>query len=103
MNEAEIRALMWKSVGLFRDRESLREAVDQLQEQEAALEGAPRRATRSLDHEGWRRASIVTVAALDRQGRAATRGKPRRPLQDRFPAPDDLNWKTHISDVMHPR
>ena len=52
MNEAEIRAMMWKSVGLFRDREGLRAAVNQLQAQEATLEERARRAARRSNHAG---------------------------------------------------
>jgi L-aspartate oxidase len=102
MNEAELRKLMWTSVGLFRERVGLRDAVDQLQEQEAALEkvlaGEPR-----LDHEGWRKASIITVAALI--AKAALRREESRGGHFRtdFPTHDDLQWKTHISDLKHPR
>ena len=100
MDEAGVRALMWTSVGLFRDRESLRDAVAQLQGQEARLEEALIRAP-AMDHAGWRRASIVTVASLI--ARAALRRQESRGGHFRtdFPAHDDLNWKTHISDVMH--
>jgi L-aspartate oxidase len=100
MNEADVRALMWKSVGLFRDHDGLRDAVNRLQAQEAALEeklasDAP------LNHAEWRRASLVTVSALI--ARAALRRQESRGGHFRtdFPAHDDLNWKTHISDVMH--
>ena len=100
MDEAEVRTLMWKSAGLFRDRGSLEAAVDELQGQEAMLEeslaqGVP------LGHAEWRRASIVTVAALI--ARAALRRQESRGGHYRtdFPAHDDLHWKTHITDVMH--
>ncbi len=99
MNEADVRALMWKSAGLFRDREALRGAVNQLQAQEAALEDQLARHA-ALDHEGWRRASMVTVASLI--ARAALRRQESRGAHFRtdFPAHDDSNWKTHISDVI---
>lgn len=98
MDEAEIRLLMWTSVGLFRDRDGLRHAVNQLQEQEAALDAILARDT-LLDHEGWRKASIITVAALI--AKAALRREESRGGHFRtdFPAHDDLHWKTHISDV----
>ena len=38
MNEADIRELMWKSVGLFRERSGLRDAFSLLHEQQAALD-----------------------------------------------------------------
>ena len=102
MNETEVRKLMWSSVGLFRERDSLRHAVNQLQEQEAALDALLARDT-LLDHEGWRKASIVTVAALI--AKAALRREESRGGHFRtdFPAHDDFKWKTHISDVKHPR
>ena len=100
MNEAEVRALMWKSAGLFRDRESLLAAVNQLQAQEAMLEDALTQG-RPLDHAEWRRASIVSVASLI--AKAALRRQESRGGHFRtdFPAHDDLHWKTHITDVMH--
>ena len=100
MDETEIRAMMWKSVGLFRDRESLRAAVNQLQAQEAMLEEALTNGA-AMDHAAWRRASIVSVAALI--ARAALRRQESRGGHFRtdFPAHDDLHWKTHITDVMH--
>jgi L-aspartate oxidase len=98
LDEEEVRELMWASAGLFRDRGSLRSALNVMQAQEAMLEnqlsaGAP------LDHAGWRRASIVSVAALI--AKAAMRREESRGAHFRtdFPAHDDLNWKTHISDV----
>jgi L-aspartate oxidase len=69
MSEAEIRDLMWTSVGLFRERSSLQDAADRLQEQQA------------LRREESRGGHFRTD----------------------FPVRDDLNWKIHISDVMHPR
>jgi L-aspartate oxidase len=100
LDEEEIRALMWKSVGLFRDRDSLREAVNRLQSQHAALQRRlainPRR-----DHQAWRLASIITVAALI--ARAALRREESRGGHFRtdFPARDDLHWKMHVSDFIH--
>ena len=99
MNEEDVRTLMWQSVGLFRDRDGLQGAVNQLQAQESALEerlaGRP-----ALDHEGRRLASIVTVAALI--ARAALRREESRGGHFRtdFPSHDDLHWKTHITDVI---
>jgi L-aspartate oxidase len=100
LEEAGVRALMWKSAGLFRDREALLEAVNRLRAQESMLEarlagGAP------LDRAEWRRANIVSVASLI--AKAALRREESRGAHFRtdFPAHDDLNWKTHISDVMN--
>jgi L-aspartate oxidase len=100
MSEDDVRAVMWKSVGLFRDCERLRDAVDRLQAQETALE--EELASRpTLDHAGWRRASIITVATLI--AKAALRREESRGGHFRtdFPAHDDLHWKVHISDMKH--
>jgi L-aspartate oxidase len=99
LNEEEIRALMWNSVGLFRDRDRLQDAVDQLRMQESALE--ERLALRpALDHGGWRLASIITVSSLI--AKAALRREESRGGHFRtdFPVHDDLHWKTHVSDVI---
>jgi L-aspartate oxidase len=91
---------MWVSAGLFRDRERLRGAVDALQAQEARLDGQVA-GPRPLSHADWRRASIVTVAALI--ARAALRREESRGVHFRtdFPARDDSHWKVHVSDVIH--
>ena len=98
MDEAEIRALMWKNVALFREGSCLRDAVGLLHEQEAAL--ADQLARRpALDHALWRRASIVTIASLI--ARAALRREESRGGHFRtdFPVRDDVKWRIHVSDV----
>jgi L-aspartate oxidase len=100
MDEAEIRKLMWNGVALFRDAARLRDTVSALHEQEAALDD--HLASGTLDYEGWRRASIVTVAALI--AKAALRREESRGGHFRtdFPARDDLQWKIHVTDVRRP-
>ena len=98
LSEVDVRALMWKSVGPFREHTSLRDAFSVLRRQQAALDSLLA-ASAALDHAGWRRASLVTVAALI--ARAALRREESRGGHFRtdFPAHDDLKWKIHVSDV----
>jgi L-aspartate oxidase len=100
MDEAEVRTLMWRCVALFRDASHLRDAVSALHEQEAALDDQV--ASRPVDHEGWRRASIITVASLI--AKAALRREESRGGHFRTDCPsrDDLKWKIHVSDVRRP-
>jgi L-aspartate oxidase len=89
----EIRALMWRSAGLFRSRERLSEAV-------AALERAPRSASPATPDE-WRHHNLLTVAGLI--ARAALRREESRGGHFRadFPQRDDLHWKLHLVDQYH--
>ena len=97
MDEAQIRDLMWASAGLFRRRTSLREACVLLRGQLAQLDDRLA-AGHELDRAAWRRASLVTVAALT--ANAALRREESRGGHFRtdFPARDDLQWKVHITD-----
>jgi len=97
LHEPEIRELMWTSVGLFREGAGLADAVAVLNQEQAVLDDHLT-AGAGLDREGWRRASMVTVATLI--ARAALRREESRGGHFRtdFPAHDDLKWKVHISD-----
>jgi L-aspartate oxidase len=101
MTENDIRELMWKSVGLFREHASLRDAFSLLHEQQTVLDDRLAAGT-AFDHHQWRRASLVTVAALI--ARAALRREESRGGHFRTDAParDDLKWKIHVSDVGRP-
>ena len=92
--------MMWQSVGLFRDREGLGRAIERIEQQQALLDAERARESGQLDHAGWRRASIITVASLI--ARAALRREESRGGHFRldFPARDDDRWHLHISDVI---
>ena len=57
-----VRDLMWRAVGLFRGRDSLRHAVARLTQAYVAREARVRAAP--SDGEAWRRFSLVTIARL---------------------------------------
>ena len=88
---------MWKSVGLFRTREGMEDAVAKLE----AAYVAHRRAldnARADDADAWKQFNLVTVARLI--ARAALRRQESRGAHYRqdFPERDDVNWKIHLVD-----
>ena len=92
-----IRDLMWRSAGLFRTREGLTAAVQDLDAAYAAL----RRSLGPSRPDGadwWRRFNLLTVARLI--ARAALRREESRGghFREDFPARDDLHWKVHLID-----
>jgi L-aspartate oxidase len=97
LTTSEVRDLMWKSVGLFRSGQGMRDAVAKL---EAAYD-AHRRAlddARADDADAWKQFNLVTVARLI--ARAALRREESRGAHYRqdFPERDDVNWKVHLVD-----
>ena len=88
---------MWRSVGLFRTRDGLLDAVSALDEAYDAERGRVV-ATPTSDAAAWRRFNLLTVAPLI--ARAALRREESRGghfLAD-FPERDDLHWKVHVVD-----
>lgn len=85
--EADVRGLMWNSVGLWREEGLLRTAVEALDEWYQALG----------DDRG-RVAALVTVGRL--MARAALRREETRGCHARadFPARDDVKFKVHLTD-----
>jgi L-aspartate oxidase len=86
---AEIRDLMWRSVGLFRDRAGLEDAVARLQGS-----GDPQPSTA----DEWRHHNLLTVARAI--ARAALRREESRGghYREDFPQRDDQQWKIHVVD-----
>jgi L-aspartate oxidase len=93
MDAEAVRDLMWRSVGLFRDHDSLVNAV-------AALEQV-RTSASPATAEAWRQHNLLTVARLI--ARAALRREESRGGHFRadFPQRDDLHWKLHLVDQYH--
>jgi L-aspartate oxidase len=85
--EADVRGLMWNSVGLWREEALLRTAIEALDEWYAALG----------DDRG-RVAALVTVGRL--MARAALRREESRGCHARadFPSRDDVKFKIHLGD-----
>jgi L-aspartate oxidase len=98
LGEADVQELMWRSAGIFRDRAGLEAARDRLEPAWRSIDEELSRG-RSLGPEGWRLASIVTVARLI--VRAALRREESRGAHSRtdFPERDDLHWRRSITEV----
>ena len=95
----QVRDLMWRRVGVLRDRHSLERAVEQLHAWEGAL-----RISRPSGHDQAERrriGSIITTGLL--MARAARRRTESRGTHFRedFPSRDDLHWHTRITDRLH--
>ena len=98
LDMAAVRDLMWRSVGLFRTGDGLREALACL---DSAVDIEHRRAARAGDESpaDWQRRNLLTVARL--VARAALRREESRGAHYRvdFPTRDDARWKFHAVDV----
>lgn len=96
---AAVRDLMWRSVGLFRRADGVRDAVTRLDRAylRARDAGGP---SRSFDAEDWRHFNLLSVARL--VARAALRREESRGghFREDFPSRDDLHWKVHVTDCL---
>ena len=102
LSEGEIRDLMWRSVGLFREGARLRHAVQLLDLAHRDLqETLASSAVRDVD--GWRRANLLTVARLIARGALRRQESRGAHFREDFPARDDLHWQIHVSEMMETR
>ena len=90
-----VRRLMWRSAGLFRTREQLSVAVNQLDRCYADMRATLDPAAASSE---WKRFNLLTVARLI--ARAALRREESRGghFREDFPTRDDLHWRVHLVD-----
>jgi succinate dehydrogenase/fumarate reductase flavoprotein subunit len=95
--EADLRELMWKRVGVFRDREGLDAALSVLEPAFESLDAQLREGC-SFTAATWRLASLLIVARL--VAVAARRREESRGAHARsdFPGRDDLHWMRHAFD-----
>jgi L-aspartate oxidase len=94
----EVQALLWRDVGLFRDRAGLVEALSVLEPAWRADDAVLRDGV-THDSEAWRRTSILTVGLLIT--RAALRREESRGGHYRtdFPERDDIHWNRRVSET----
>jgi L-aspartate oxidase len=93
----QVRELMWRSAGLFRNDEGLRHAITVLDA--TCAEAAALQQARQSDAGWWKSFGLFTVARLI--ARAALRRHESRGGHFRadFPGRDDLHWKIHEIDA----
>jgi succinate dehydrogenase/fumarate reductase flavoprotein subunit len=102
MSAADIQAVMWEHVGLFRDRAGLERALQALEPEWTKFEEELRNGE-PVDADHWRRGSILTVGRLI--ARAALRREESRGGHYRsdFPKRDDINWNRRVTEIRTPR
>jgi L-aspartate oxidase len=92
-----VRDMMWRQVGLFREAATLRGALEALEPQYREADARVHAGAR-LDLDGWRTVNVLTVAWLI--ARAALRREESRGAhyRDDYPVRDDINWLRRIAD-----
>jgi L-aspartate oxidase len=99
LGAAEIQALMWRDVGLFRNRQGLMSAIDHLEPAWRAADQALRDGA-LLAADAWRTMSLLTVGRLI--ARAALRREESRGghYREDYPARDDIHWRRRLADSL---
>lgn len=93
----DVRDVMWRQVGLFRDAGGLRSAVQALEPAYRAADARLRGGAR-LGLEDWRAVNVLTVAWLI-AGAALRRTESRGAhYRDDYPERDDINWLRRFAD-----
>ena len=102
-SDRDIQRLMWRHVGLFRDRAGLERALADLEPAWQALSARLQQRGQCADAAGWRTASLLTVARLI--ARAALRREESRGGHYRadFPERDDIHWQHRETEGLHHR
>jgi L-aspartate oxidase len=97
-SEAEVRDVMWRHVGLVRDRGALERSAEMLASWWAELDASAAHST--TDRAFWRLSSVLTVALLI--ARAALRREESRGghFRSDFPRRDDDRWRLHHADCL---
>jgi L-aspartate oxidase len=96
-DEEDVRDVMWRNVGLFRDGARLQRAVSVLEYRWRTVR--ERWQQRQLRPDEWRDANLVTVSRLI--ARAALRREESRGAhyRDDFPAHDAIHWNKRLSEL----
>jgi L-aspartate oxidase len=95
----DIQSLMWRDVGLFRNRPGLEGALAALEPAWQKIDDALRSGA-AFDADGCRTASIVTVGRLI--ARAALRRQESRGghYREDYPVRDDIHWQRRITESL---
>lgn len=101
MSDADVRELMWRCAGVYRDGDGLSGAAATLTAASSSL-AQQREAGALLTPDTWRSTSLILVASLIVQ--AALRRQETRGSHSRtdYPEKDDLHWNRRIVDTRSP-